>query len=102
MALTPKNWAVKDYTNNTWTNLVVGPAQIANILISNPTQAAVIVQVRLENGSGVEVVTLLPPSTIGINEVYTFEMRSVNVTGTQRIQVLAQTPGAGFLASGVV
>ena len=102
MALTPKNWALNAYTNNTWTNLVGEPAQVATVVISNTSSAAVTVQMKLDNGSGVELMKLLPLANIGVNEVYTFEMRSVNVTGAQKIQVQANGAGIGFLASGVV
>lgn len=102
MALTPKNWQLTSYTNDTWTDLVAEPAQIATLNVSNVGAAAVLVQVRLDDGAGVEVVRVLPPASVDMNAAFTLDVRSLNVTGTQRLQVRANAGGAHFLASGVV
>ena len=101
MALTTKNWPLNSYTNATWTDLVAEPATVAAITIVNTGGGDVIVQLRLED-SAVSQAVILTPSTIGSNESYTLDVRSINVTGTQKIQFQADVAGAEVLASGVV
>lgn len=100
MAFTTKNWTLNSYTNATWTDLVAEPATVAAITISAPG-GSTSVQLRLED-SGVSQAVILPPSLIGMNESYTLDVRSLNVTGTQKIQFQADVAGAEVLASGVV
>lgn len=101
MAFTTKNWTLNNYANATWTDLVAEPATVAAITIVNTGGGDVIVQLRLED-STVSQAVILPPSTIGASESYTLDVRSINVTGAQKIQVQADVAGAEFLASGVV
>jgi len=101
MALTPKNWTVSSYTNSTWTALVAEPAQLAAITIAN-TGALATVEIQLDDGAGVELARVLPASDIDTNESYTLDLRSLNVTGTQRLRVQVSVAGVHFVASGVV
>lgn len=101
MALTPKNWAISSYTDDEWTDLVDEPATVATVTICNTSASDVTVQMRLEDNDS-SVATILPPQVLAENESQTLDLRSINVTGTQALQVQADTAGAEFLASGVV
>jgi len=96
---TEKNWTVNSYTLGTWTDLVAEPSTVAAVIIA--ANAAASVSIRLEDG-GSEEAMLLPLSPVGDNEAYSFDVRSLNITGTQKLQVFADTIGVSFTASGVV
>lgn len=100
MALQTKNWAVNSYTNATWTDLVAEPATIATLVVSSGA-TLVKIQVRVSDG-GVGVFTLIPMSDVALNETYTLDIRSLNLTGTQKLQFQVDVAGAEFFASGVV
>lgn len=102
MALTTKNWTVNSYINDTWTDLVAEPATIATVAISSVAASDVIIEVRLDDGVGASLHQILPPFAVSANEAFSLDLRSINVTGSQRIQIKANAVGAEFLASGVV
>ena len=101
MAKTEKNWTLNTYTNSTWTDLVAEPAVIAALIIANTGAGDVVVDVRLEDGGASQSV-IVPTATIGSSESYVLDMRSLNVTGTQAVQIRADVAGAEFTASGVI
>lgn len=102
MALTRKNWTLNSYTNATWTNVVAEAAVVACITIANTAGTATSVQLQLDNGSGTSLATILPAYSIAAGESYTVDVRSLNVTGSQRLQFQANQAGAEVLASGAV
>lgn len=102
MALTAENWSLTSYTNDTWTDLVDEAAQIATLNVSNVGAGSINVQIRIDDGAGSEVVRVLPPAAVDVNEAFTLDVRSLNVTGSQRLQVRADAAGGHFFASGVV
>jgi hypothetical protein len=101
MALTADNWTLNTYTAATWTDLVAVPATVNTIIISNPTASPVSVSVRLEDAAA-NLSTVLPVTAIEAYGSYTLDIKSINVTGTEAIQVYGVTTGAEFLASGAV
>jgi len=101
MALTRKNWTLNTYTNSTWTDLVAEESTIATLTFANTTASAVNVLVRLED-SGTGLATILPTFSLEGNAANVIDVRSINVTGTQKIQVQADATGIEFLASGVI
>lgn len=101
MAKTEKNWTLNSYTDATWTDLVAEPAVIAAIAVSNISARDVTVEIRLEDG-GASLATVLAPSVVSSNESFAIDLRSLNVTGTQALQINASAVGAEFVASGVV
>lgn len=100
MAIQTKNWYVNSYTDATWTDLVAEPATIATLVVSGSV-ALTKIQVRVSDG-GVGVFSLIPMSDVALNETYTLDVRSLNLTGTQKLQVQVDVAGAEFFASGVV
>lgn len=102
MALQTKNWTLNSYTNLTWTNLVAEQATIATITFANTAGSNVTIQLRLEDGAGTGLASILPSSVIAANESWTLDVRSLNITGSQRLQFQADIAGAEVLASGVV
>lgn len=98
---TTKNWTLNSYTNDTWTDLVAEPSVIAALIIANTGAGDAVVDVRLEDG-GASLAVLVPTATIGSAESYVLDMRSLNVTGTQAVQVRADVAGVEFTASGVI
>lgn len=103
MKLTPKNWTLNTYTNETWTDLVTEPepAVIATLVLVNSGAAPVAVGVRLSDGVD-GIATIVPAKTLAVGDSYILDMRSINVLGGQSLQVKADVAGAEFLASGVV
>ena len=98
---TPTNWTLNTYTAVTWTDLVAEAAIVASVVISNPTASPVSVSVRLEDAAA-GLATLLPVSAIEAYGSYVLNMRSMNITGTQALQIYGLTTGAEFAASGAV
>lgn len=101
MLYTTKNWSLNSYTNATWTDVVAEAATIATITIANTTASPVEVQLRVEDG-GSSLATILPPYSIGANDSYTLDVRSLNITGTQALQFQADAAGAEIFVSGVI
>lgn len=101
MSFSNKNWTLNSYTNGTWTDLVAEPATVAAIIISNPTASGVTGEIRLEDG-GSNVASILPGTVIASNESQTIDIRSLNITGTQALQIKADAAGLEFTASGYV
>lgn len=97
--LQTKNWTLDTYTNDTWTDLVDEPSTVASFIIS--ATAEVTVSIRLSD-DGNKLATILPPTKILENESHTLSVRSLNVTGTQTLQVHCNVSGAEFTASGVI
>ena len=96
---TEKNWTVNSYVNSEWTDLVSEPSTVASIIISANLET--LISIRLEDSGDVKA-TLLPFVLVGESEAYSFDIRSLNITGTQRLQVLSTSAGVSFTASGVV
>lgn len=101
MSLTPKNWTVDSYTNDDWTVLVADPATIATLILSNTTGSAVTVQVQVDDGAGGNLAQIVPPAELDANVSYTLDVRSLILTGAQRIRVQAAAAGVHFYAAGV-
>lgn len=100
MPLSPKNWPLNSYTDATWTDLVAEASVLSTLLISSSAPSSVTVEVRLSDGAGTGLATLVQPSKIEQGQAWTLDLRSLCVTGSQSIQVRADIPGAEFLASG--
>lgn len=101
MALASKNWTLNSYTNSTWTDLVAEPAIVASVIISNTSVGNINVSLRMEDAAA-SLAVILPPAVIGPDESYTFDCRSLGITGTQALQIWADAAGAEFFASGAV
>ena len=99
MALTAKNWTVNSYTNDTWTDLVAEVATVAAIIVSSTVTTTI--SIRLEDG-GTELAVIAPTSDVDSNGSYTLDVRSLNITAGQSLQVKAAAAGVNFTASGVV
>lgn len=98
--LTAKNWSLTTYTGGTWTDLVAEQAILATVLLSNTDTADIIVSVRVVDNTDTELAVLLPDTIIGPHESHTFDIRSINITTNQKLQVKAAALGVHFLASG--
>lgn len=101
MAYTTKNWTLNSYTVDTWTDLVGEAATIAALTIANTAGGDAVVEMRLEDG-GSSLATIIPTSTLGSSESYTLDLRSLNITGTQKLQIRVDVTGVEFIASGVI
>lgn len=99
--MNPKNWSLNSYTAATWTDLVAEPAVLATVVIGNVSAGDVSVSLRIEDG-GTGLATVLPTATIPYSSSYTLDVRSLNLTGSQKLQVQADVAGAEFFASGVI
>lgn len=99
--MTPKNWTLNSYTDDTWTDLVAEPATVAAVIVANSGEEEAEVKIRLED-AGSSLATVLPPSVVAANESYTLDVRSLNLTGTQKLQIQCDVAGCEFVASGVV
>lgn len=99
MALQTKNWAVTSYTNDVWTDLVAEPATIAALVISTSVNTSMAIRVE---DTATSVAVLVPLSLLDAGSSSVLDLRSINITGTQKIQVQAADGGVEFFASGVV
>lgn len=100
--MTPKNWPLNAYSNDTWTDVVGEPAILAAILIANTTASTTVsVELRLED-AGVEKAIVLPATEIAPGPAQVLDLRSLCITGTQALQVRAAAAGINVLASGAV
>ena len=102
MPVEKKNWPLISYVADTWTNVVSEVSTVASVIFCNVGTGDVVIEMRVDNGSGVKVVTVLPPTIVAANESNSLDMNSLNITGTQRLQIRATAAGAEFLASGVI
>jgi hypothetical protein len=102
MALNRANWPVNSYSVDTWTNLVAEAGLIASLIITNAGAGTTSVELQLDNGAGVELVRLLPATNVTAGNAFTFDMRSLVVTGSQRVRFKASAAGISVIASGVV
>lgn len=101
MALTPKNWTLNSYTVSTWTDFVNEPSTLASIMMCNTTAGVVVVDVRLEDAGSSQAV-MMNQYNLSANDTQVFDLRSLNITGSQSLQIQADTVGVEFIASGVV
>lgn len=99
--MTPKNWTLNTYTDETWSPIVGEPAVLATILLTNTANAPVTVSVRLADGA-TEQAIVLPPSILQADSAYTLELRSLCLTGDQALELWVDAPGVHAVASGVV
>lgn len=101
--MTPKNWALAAYTADTWTDVVAEPGILAAILIANTTALTTIsVELRLATAAGAAIAAVLPASNIAPGPSQALDLRSLAITGTQKLQMRASAAGINVLASGVV
>lgn len=101
MPLTANNWTLDAYTTDVWTDLVAEVATLTTVIIANTTASPIPVSVRVAD-AGVKQSTVLPITGIAAYGSYTLDMRSLNITGTQGLQILASAAGLEFTASGAV
>ena len=97
-----KNWPLKTYTNDTWTELVAEEAIIATLSIANTSASPVEVEIRLSDGSNVNLATILPVNELPAKDSFQLDIKSIPVTGSQTIQVKASAAGVEFLAGGAI
>ncbi len=98
MLTTAKNWKLTSYTNDTWTALVNEVATVATVILANTTSStSITVMVRLSGGA-----VLLPPVVLTAGQVFTFDVRSLNIITGESLQVNCNAAGMNFVASGAV
>lgn len=98
MLTSTKNWKLSSYTNDTWTPLVNEVATLATVILSNTTAStSITVSVRLSGGT-----VLLPPVVLTGGQVFTFDVRSLNIITGESLQVNCNASGMNFIASGAV
>ena len=96
--MTPKNWKLTSYTDNTWTDVVNEVAIIAAIVIANTdVGAARSVSLRLSGG-----LVILPTTSIPAGASYTLDVRSLNIISGESLQARASATGINILASGAI
>ena len=96
--MTPKNWKLTSYTDNTWTIVVNEVAIIAAIVIANTdVGAARSVSLRLSGGA-----VILPTASIPAGASYTLDVRSLNIISGESLQARASATGINILASGAI
>jgi len=100
MPLLASNWTLNSYTNSTWTDVVAEPATLTTVIVANTSGSPVNVSLRLED-SGTPLATMLPTLALAANSYHTVSIRSLNITGTQALQLFADAAGAEVIASGV-
>ncbi|MEZ8965491.1 hypothetical protein AB6E53_02270 [Vibrio breoganii] len=101
--LTPKNWYLTAYTDDTWEDLLIEPATVATFTLANTSaDTDVTFSVQLTDNLGAKLATILPPLVIPVSSAEVIDVRSINVLVGQHIQVKANVAGAEFLISGVV
>lgn len=101
--LVKDNWAVNSYTDDTWTDLVVGAdSTIATLVLCNTTiDTDVIVGVRLVQTDGTEISVLVSAMVLAQGALpKILDFNSMNVKTGQKLQVKASVAGANFTASG--
>lgn len=97
-----KNWTLSSYTNDTWTDLVDEESIVATLSIANTAATSVNVELRLSDGSGNKLATILPENTMEGKDAFVLDIKSIPVTGAQTIQAKASAAGVDFLAGGAV
>lgn len=98
MLTTAKNWKLIAYVNDTWTGVVNEVATVAAILIvntdlTNPVSASL----RLSGGA-----VILPMTRLAAGSSFSIDIRSLNITTGESLQLIASAAGVNVVASGAV
>ena len=101
MAVEKKNWPVDTYLDDTWTDVVSEAATVANIMVCNTAAEELVLQLRVDDGAGNKVATILPPNIVAAGKSSTLNVRVINITAGQRLQLRANGAGIEIVASGV-
>lgn len=101
--LSTKNWTLNSYTAATWTDLIdqSNKSTLATLVIANTAVGDAVVQIRLTDDTPTSLAVIMPPKTITAGEAEVLDVRSINISGTQRIQIQVDIVGVEFTASGV-
>ena len=95
-----KNWTVKSYTNDTWTDLATEPAELGAILIVNTTAGALTAQISLTDDGNTERSRILPAASIAANTSEKLDMTGFAIGRADKIRVKGSAAGLHFIASG--
>lgn len=101
--LSTKNWTLNSYTAATWTDLIdqSNKSTLATLVIANTAVGDAVVQIRLTDDTPTSLAVIMPPKTIAAGAAEVLDVRSINISGTQRIQIQVDIVGVEFTASGV-
>ncbi len=100
MALAAQTWTLSAYTPGAWTDLVAEPAVITTLIIANTGSAQARVQMRRVSG-GTTLSTLIPGERLDPGKSYAPDvLRSIGVTGVQKLQVQVDVAGVTFDVTG--
>lgn len=95
-----RNWTLKTYTNDTWTDLVTDETAIDAIVIANTTGGAVNISIRLADQDGNERAVLVPTKSVAATTAETLDVAGLKTGKHDKIQVKASAAGVHFTASG--
>lgn len=101
---TLKSWPLKTYTNDVWTDLVVGTANgdsVKGIIISNTAVVSGIVTIQVADSGGTALATVLPAVSMSSGIGQLFDVGVLNLTSSQKLQVKVNVAGFEFYASGI-
>lgn len=101
--LSTKNWTLNTYTAATWTDLVnqSNKSTIATLIMANTAVGAAAVQLRVTDDTPTSLAVILPAFSIAAGTSEILDIRSLNLSGTQRLQIQVDVTGVEFCASGV-
>ena len=101
MGLHVYSWNVNTYTISTWTTLLTATTDtiVRAISIACGGNAATI-QIQMVDATGALLSTIVPPSSLSINEGAAVDLQLISVLAGNKIQVMANVSGVTFSASG--
>ncbi len=103
-AASVKSWPLNTYTASTWTALVTGTASgesVKGINISNPSAISSTLTIRVASSGGVSQSTILPATIFTPGASQNLNLDTLNLTGSEILQIFATQVGLEFYASGV-
>lgn len=101
--LSTKNWTLNSYTNATWTDLInqSDKSTVATLIMANTAGSDAAVQLRVTDDTPTSLAVILPALTITAGTSEILDIRSLNLSGSQRLQIQVDIAGVEFCASGV-
>ena len=101
--LSTKNWTLNSYTAATWTDLInqSDKCTVATLIMGNTGAGAAAVELRVTDDTPTSLAVILPAFSIAQDTAEILDIRSLNLSGTQRLQIKVDIVGVDFCASGV-
>lgn len=100
--MSPRNWTLNSYTNNTWTSLAEAEAVIESLIVANTGASAATVSMRISNGPTQERAIILPWLEVLAGSSTVIDLKQLNLGRADHLQVKATAAGVHFTASGEI